>query len=138
MQGRVAKLESTLTDLSGFCDNAYVFRLGIVRVHPAQVGQPEPSVPFHLRNHAAQRIRMGFQQQSVVLLSRTAQEYQYAALPGQSGVKTKFGKFIPDPRRSVLGIAGGRIYIQECFRFPDQEIGVLSQVFHIRNPLFAV
>ena len=92
----------------------HVFGFAVCRLHAAQSRQPQPAVGLHLRHHAAQGIRVGFQQQRVGFVP-ASQVDKHAALDGELRVVSHFGKGVFHPFRRPMGKTRGAVDGQQLY-----------------------
>ena len=108
MDGCIGKLAGALDDLAGAGVDADILSLGILGTHTAQGGHHGTAVALDAADHAAQRVGVGLQQQAVIFVS-AAQIDEDAALGGDLGVEAQGAECLPDPGRSLGGVAGGGV-----------------------------
>ena len=125
VDGGVLELEGTGVGLALPGDDADVFRLAVVGLHPAEGGEPQAAGSGDLCHHAAQRVQMGHEQQAVVLRRVRVQADQHAALAGEPGVKAQPPVLAADVLGGVLRVAGGAVNGHDGLE-------LLQQVFHIQ------
>ena len=134
MDGGVAQLEGALIDAAEFRHDTHVLRLGVVGIHAAEIGEPEPPAALDLRHHAAQGVQMGFQEQAVFPV-RAAEGDQHAPLVGALCLKAQLPEFLQHPGRRLFRVAGGGVDVQQGLGFLHKEIRVLfqRQLVHFRS-----
>ena len=88
--------------------------IAVRRLHAPQGRQPQPAVGLHLRHHAAQGVRVGFQQQPVGFVP-ASQVDKHAALDGELRVVSHFGKGVFHPFRRPMGKTRGAVDGQQFY-----------------------
>ena len=112
MDGGIAQLAGALDDTAAPGIDPDIFGLGIVGVHTAQVRQPQAAVALHFCHHTAQGVRMGLQEQGVLVIF-AAQVDEHTALGGDVCLKAQLGESISDPFGSSGSKARGGVDGQE-------------------------
>ena len=131
MHRGIGQLAHAGVDLSVPGVDAHVLGLGVVGVHAAQSGKPQPAVGLHAAHHAAQSIQMGLLQNAVAghgTVAR-AQLHQHAALAGDLGLIAQGLVFLHQIIHRVFGKTAGAVDGQHRFYLMEHIFLIVHLVF---------
>ena len=124
VDGRVAELHRAVNGAAELRNHAHVLRFGVVGVHAADIGDAQAAVALNLRDHAAERVRVGFQQQGVLRVF-AAQINQHAALAGDFRVVPHLGELRLHILRRILRIPRRAVNPQQPHGIFQRKLRVL-------------
>ena len=116
MDGRVAELHRTFNSAAELRDHAHILRFGVVGVHAADIGDAQAAIALNLRDHAAERVRVGF---------LAAQINQHAALAGDFRVVPHLGELLLHILRRILRIPRRAVNPQQPHGIFQRKLRVL-------------
>lgn len=124
MDGRVAELHRAVNSAAELRNHAHILRFGVVGVHATDVRDAQAAVALNLRDHAAERVRVGFQQQRVLRVL-AAQINHHAALAGDFRVVPHLGELRLHILRRILRIPRRAVNPQQPHGIFQRELRVL-------------
>ena len=110
MYAGVNQLECSFVNIAVTRVYVYVFRLGVVGVHAADVGQTKSSVGLDLGNHAAERVYVRRKANRGAL---TADGNKHVALFRDYGRVPEVGYDVAQAFDDVLRVARGAVYCKQ-------------------------
>ena len=125
MDAGIDELQRALIDAAVPGADPDVLGLAVFRPHAAEVGEAQAAVALDLRDHAAQGVRVGLQQQGVVRVF-AAEVDEHAALHGAPGVIAQGREGVLHPLGGLLREARGAVDGQQGHGLAQGQVGIAS------------